>query len=101
MLTWPSWFVTQGFSKILKNSAKGFLIPLNSYCQNSATIALRIWLGTINALMSAVGYNFAKLFKAFAWTRFFILRVPNQDFKSAFEAFLNWIWIQFSQPKWA
>ena len=46
----------------------------------------------INALMSAIGYNFCKLLRAFACLVFFILRWGRDTLKGQIGSCVNWIW---------
>ena len=46
----------------------------------------------INALMSAIGYNFCKLLRAFACIVFFILRWWRDTLKGQIGSCVNWIW---------
>ena len=95
--------LTRAFRKMLRR--RSVIEPTIGHMKTDHRLERNFLRGTsgdkINALMSAIGYNFSKLLKALACTWIFILRVAQQGPKSLFCRLIHWFLAVASHPRLA
>ncbi len=95
--------LTRAFRKMLRR--RSVIEPTIGHMKTDHRLERNFLRGTngdkINALMSAIGYNFSKLLKALACSWIFILRVAQQGPMSLFCRLIHWFLAVARHPKLA